>query len=152
MFGKIIDLIVKWICGSSQEKKNRSGKVSFEREPGLNVNAGGPPSAEHPHLEGMKKDERAGAKKYHGLFGAFHYMNTRAEKANFGSSVTHEWVRGISLKVKDFFFEADNVGVAFCAASFVYGFAKGGGSCAFSCGSGGGCACCAIIFAGVYRA
>ena len=27
-------------------------------------------------------------------------MNTRAEEVNFGSSVTHEWVRGISRKVK----------------------------------------------------
>ncbi len=102
MFGKIIDLIVKWICGSPREEKNRSGKVSFERESRLNVNAGGRDVGTLQKAEDRKKDERAGAKKYSGVFGAFHYMNTRAEEANFGSGVTHEWVRRISIRMKDF--------------------------------------------------
>ena len=106
MFGKIVDLIVKWICGGSREEKEQRrrscDKMYFERELRLNVNDGARDERSAQKVEGRKNDEGAGAKKYSGIFGAFHYMNTRAEEVNFGSGVTHEWVRGISIRVKDF--------------------------------------------------
>ncbi len=106
MYGKVVDLIVKWICGSPRKGKEQlrrgSGDAHFERRSRLDVNGEGKASVEHIHPEWRKKDEGAGAKKYSGVYGAFHYMNTRAEEANFGSGVTHEWVRGISVRVKDF--------------------------------------------------
>ncbi len=53
------------------------------------------------HKSGQAKSAESGG-GYSGVFGALHYMNTRAEEVNFGSSVAHGWVKGVSLKVKDF--------------------------------------------------
>ena len=83
MFGKIINLIVKWISGSPRKsEKHRERSSKMERKKNEYV-------------------EPAPMKKYTGVFGAFQYMNTRAEEVNFGSSVTHEWMRGISARVRD---------------------------------------------------
>ncbi len=115
MFGKIINLILSVLgCDSGKEAKNEK-KYPERVANTASCESDGSASIHRLHLynrEGIQKDKCAGKssgsveiefakeKKYSGILGAFHYMNTRAEEVNFGSSVTHEWVRGISLKVK----------------------------------------------------
>ncbi len=89
MFGKIIDFIVKWICSSSEKAKDNSSMVSFERDSRLDVNDSAQDTGIIHNVKDRKKNKSAEAKKYSPIFSAFHYMNTRAEEANFGSSVTH---------------------------------------------------------------
>ncbi len=117
MFGKIIDLIVKWICSSSHDSekyRTKSGRYTAQEKSiennrlNINEHIRLPPAttpAIREHIDKPKSAKPAPtmpAKKYSDIFGAFHYMNVRAQEVNFGTSVTHEWVRGISLKVKDF--------------------------------------------------
>ncbi len=90
--------------GLSQERAGREGQeASFETKQSVGTddyrqvqNGAG-----KSYKSEMAKSAKSGGRDS-GVFGAFHYMNTRAEEVNFGSSVTHEWVRGVSLKVKDF--------------------------------------------------
>ena len=114
MFGKIIDLILSALgCDSGKETKKKkyperiANTVPYERNGTVSINdyrdnASMLLNPSTRKSSGSVKVESANKKKYSGIPGAFHYMNTRAEEVNFGSSVTHEWVRGISHKVKNY--------------------------------------------------
>ena len=90
--------------GLSQEGAGRESQgASFETERG-------PETDNYEQVQnGAGKSHKSGQAKSaessggnSGVLGALHYMNTRAEEVNFGSSVAHGWVKGVSLKVKDF--------------------------------------------------
>ncbi len=90
--------------GLSQERAGcESHRASFEtkRSVGTDDYRQVQNGAVKSHKSGQAKYAESGG-AYSGVFGAFHYMNTRAEEVNFGSSVAHGWVKGVSLKVKDF--------------------------------------------------
>ena len=115
MFKKIIDLILSILgCNSEKETKEEqypkraANTASCESDGSVSINDSKnnapillKPSARKSNsrveVESANKEG-----KYSGILGAFHYMNTRSEEVNFGSSVAHEWVRGISLKVKEY--------------------------------------------------
>ncbi len=90
--------------GLSQERGGRESQgASFEtkRSVGTDDYRQVQNGAGKSHKSGYAKSAESSGGNL-GVFGAFHYMNTRAEEVNFGSSVAHGWVKGVSLKVKDF--------------------------------------------------